>query len=74
MVQEKGKANTNRFRSPVKKKSKCTDRSTRDKDKKTKKFMLNDLNDNEKDQLRQDNNKRKNEKRTNLDRDEKEQL
>ena len=36
--------------------------------------MLNDLSDNEKEQLRQDNNKRKNEERTNLDRDEKEQL
>lgn len=36
--------------------------------------MLNDLSDNEKEQLRQDNNKRKSEERTNLDRDEKEQL
>ena len=34
MAQEKGKAKPDRFRSPVKRKSKCTDRSTRGKDKK----------------------------------------
>ena len=74
MDQEKEKTNWNKFKSSVKRKSKCTDRSTRDEDKKRKKFSLDDLNGNEKKQLRQDDNSKKKEKRTNVDSDKKEQL
>ena len=52
IAQEKEKTNSNKFKSPVKKKSKCVGRSTRDKYKKRKKFILDNLNDNEKGQLR----------------------
>ena len=46
----------------MKGKSKCTDCSTKDKDKERKKFTPDNLNDDEKEQLRQDDNKRKKEK------------
>ena len=58
----------------VERKSKCTDRSTGNKDKKKKKIMLDNLNDNGKEYLRQGDNRGKKEKGTKLDSDEKEQL
>lgn len=58
----------------MERKSKCTDRSTGNKDKKKKKIMLDNLNDNGKEYLRQGDNRGKKEKGTKLDSDEKEQL
>ena len=74
MAQDKEIANSNKFKSPVKGKSKFTDCSTKKKDKYRKTLLLDNLNGNEKEQLSQDDNKRKKEKHINLDRDEKEQL
>lgn len=66
MIQEKEKANSNKFKSRVKRKSKYTHHSPRDKVKTTKKIMLDHLNDDEKETLRQDDNKSKKEKRLTL--------
>ena len=51
MDQQKEKTNSNKVKSPVKRKSKFTNRSSREYDKKRKKFMGDNFGEDEKEQL-----------------------
>ena len=67
MGQHKGKTNSSKVESPVKRKSKFTNRSSRENDKKRKKFMRDNFGEDEKEQLKKDDKKRKREMRDNLE-------
>ena len=55
------KTNSNKVKSPVKRKSKFTNRSSRENDKKRKKFVSDNFGEDEKVQLKKDDKKRKKE-------------
>ena len=67
MDQQKEKTNSSKVESPVKRKSKFTNRSSRENDKKRKKFMRDNFGEDEKEQLKKDDKKRKREMRDNLE-------
>ena len=52
MNQQKEKTHSNKVKSPVKRKSKFTNHSSRENDDKRKKFMLDHLGEDEKEQLK----------------------
>ena len=75
MDQQKEKTNSSKVKSPVKRKSKFTNRSSRENDKKRKKFMRDNFGEDEKEQLKKDDKKkRKREMLDNLEEEEKEYL
>ena len=57
MDQQKEKTNSSKVKSPVKKNSKFTNHSSRESDKKRKKFMHDNFGKDEKDQLKKDDKK-----------------
>ena len=57
MGQHKGKTNSSKVKSPVKRKSKFTNGSSRENDKKRKKFMCDNFGEDEKEQLKKDGKK-----------------
>ena len=71
MDQQKEKTNSSKVKSPVKRKSKFTNRSSRENDKKRKKFMRDNFGEDEKEQLKKDDKKRNREMRDNLEEDKK---
>ena len=66
MDQEKEETNSNKVRSPLKRKSKVTNHSFRENDKRRKKFMRDNLEEEKKNSRKMDN-KRKKAKHDNLD-------
>ena len=66
--QQKDKTNSNKVKSPVKRKSELTNRSSKENDKKRSKFMRDDFGEDEKEQLKK---KRKNKIRDNLEEEKK---
>ena len=71
MDQQKEKTNSSKVKSPVKWKSKFTNCSSRENEKR-KKFMRVNFRENEKEQLKKDDKKRKGEMRDNLHEEKKE--
>ena len=65
--QEKEETNSNKVRSPTKRKSKLTNRSFRENYKRMKKFMLDNIRKKKKEYSRKMDNNRKKAKRDNLD-------
>ena len=59
MDQQKEKTNSSKVKSPVKRKSKFTNRSSGENDKKRKKFMRDNFGEDEKKQLKKDDKKKK---------------
>ena len=59
MDQQKEKINSTKVKFPVKRKSKFTNRISRENDKKRKKFMRDNFGEDEKEQLKKDDKKRK---------------
>ena len=72
MDQQKEKTNSSKVKSPVKRKSKFTNRSSRENDKKRKKFMRDNFGEDEKEQLKKDDKERKREMHDNLEEEKKE--
>ena len=66
MDQQKEKTNSSKVKSPVKRKSKFTNCSSRENDKKMKKFMHDNFGEDKKEQLKKDGKKRKREMCDNL--------
>ena len=71
MDQQDKKTSSSKVKSPVKRKSQLTNCSSRENDKKRKKFMRDNFED-EKEQLKKDDKKRKTEMRDNLEEEKKE--
>ena len=71
IAQEEEKPDPNKVKCPVKRKSKFTNRSSKKNDKKRKKLMLDNINDERKEHLKKEDNKRTKEKHDNLNIDEK---
>ena len=67
MDQQKEKTNSSKVKSPVKRKSKFTNRSPRENDKKRKKLLRDNFGEDEKEQFKKDDKKRKREMRDNLE-------
>ena len=70
MDQQNKKTSSSKVKSPVKRKSQFTNRSSRENDKR-KKFMRNNFGDDEKEHLKKDGKKRKREMRDNLEEEKK---
>ena len=71
MDQQKEKINSTKVKFPVKRKSKFTNRISRENDKKRKKFMRDSFGEDEKEQLKKDDKKRKREMRDKLEEEKK---
>ena len=71
MDQQKEKSNISKVKSPVKRNSKFTNRSSRENDKKRKKFIRDNFDEDEKEQLKKDDKKRKREMRDNFEEEKK---
>ena len=72
MDQQKEKTNLSKVKSPVKRKSEFTNGSSRENDKKRKKFIHDNFGEDEKEQLKKGDKKRKREIRDNLEEEKKE--
>ena len=59
MDQQKEKTNSSKVKSPVKRKSKFTNRGSRENDNKRKKFMRDNFGEDEKEHLKKDDKKKK---------------
>ena len=66
MDQQKGKTNSSKIKSPVKRKSKFTSCSSRENEKKSKKFMRDNFGADEEEQLKIDDKKTKKKKKWQL--------
>ena len=71
MDQQKEKTNSSKVKCPAKRKSKFTNHSSREYDKKRKKFMRDNFGEDEKEQLKKDDKKRKREMLDNLEEEKK---
>ena len=71
MDQQKEKTNSNKVKSPVKRKSEFTNLSSRENDNKRKKFMHDNFVEDEKEPLKKVDKKRKKEMRDNLEEEKK---